>query len=116
MDRVRVALTELEMRELRAFLSWYCCLHDEQDMKSRYRTAAKYDRATHLLIPLLCVRLLVKLNMASIMVKKGYKLSLPAEWCLALLAAWDHAGRAAERKLSVGHATLAIGRIDQVLS
>jgi hypothetical protein len=110
MDKVKLKLTRAELNALRDHVTGLCDTHTPEALRHMESNKGFVFFALRMRASLF-LRLLVRLNLASVMYKDYYNVSLPVEECFALLSEWTQLGN---QRLGLVRTTL--GKIDQALS
>ncbi|HMQ77153.1 MAG TPA: hypothetical protein PKE21_13650 [Flavobacteriales bacterium] len=88
MDKLRLVLINMHVHDVCGFLAAYCDAHSAPAV--RINTAGKpiASRVMARMLPLLAARLLYRLRKTSLIIKNEYRLHVPTEEALALLAVY----------------------------
>ncbi|MEO8589439.1 MAG: hypothetical protein ABI432_08735 [Flavobacteriales bacterium] len=112
MDKVTLSLSRAELSALRMHLDMVCSTQTPSQLRADGVGGGFVYECLRMRATLLA-RLLVRLNITSVMVKDKYRVHIPVEQCFALLAEWHEPACASQR---MGVLRVTVGRIDQALA
>lgn len=88
MDKVRLVLINMHVHDVCGFLAAYCEANSASAVRINSIGRPVATRVMARMLPLLAARLLYRLRKASLIIKNEYRLHVPAEEALALLAVY----------------------------